>query len=108
LKEEESACTAEIAPLEAKLKELKTRRDELKAQQKGKKDEEIPQSEKEEVDSIDKQSSETTESKKAISAKFAAGNPQVRQLIDLALLANNLLKGEALSNFVKRSVDLLK
>ena len=31
----------------------------------------------------------------------------VRQLIDLALLANNMLKGEALSNFVKRSVDLL-
>ena len=31
----------------------------------------------------------------------------VRQLIDLALLANNMLKGEALSGFVKRSVDLL-
>jgi len=31
----------------------------------------------------------------------------VRQLIDLALLANNMLKGEALANFVKRSVELL-
>jgi molecular chaperone HtpG len=31
----------------------------------------------------------------------------VHQLIDLALLANNMLKGEALSNFVKRSVELL-
>ncbi len=31
----------------------------------------------------------------------------VRQLIDLALLANNMLKGEALSGFVKRRVELL-
>jgi molecular chaperone HtpG len=31
----------------------------------------------------------------------------VRQLIDLALLANNMLKGEALANFVKRSVELM-
>ena len=38
---------------------------------------------------------------------FAAENKQVRQLIDLALLANNMLKGEALANFVKRSVELL-
>ena len=32
----------------------------------------------------------------------------VRQLIDLALLQNGMLKGEALSNFVKRSIDLIK
>jgi molecular chaperone HtpG len=31
----------------------------------------------------------------------------VKQLIDLALLANNMLKGEGLSQFVKRSVELL-
>jgi molecular chaperone HtpG len=31
----------------------------------------------------------------------------VRQLVDLALLANNMLKGEALSTFVRRSISLL-
>ena len=31
----------------------------------------------------------------------------VSQLIDLALLQNGLLKGEALNNFVKRSIDLI-
>jgi molecular chaperone HtpG len=31
----------------------------------------------------------------------------VKQLIDLALLANNMLRGEELSVFVKRSVELL-
>ena len=39
--------------------------------------------------------------------KRYAENKQVRQLIDLALLANNMLKGEALAKFVKRSVELL-
>ena len=31
-----------------------------------------------------------------------------KQLIDLALLSQNLLKGEALSGFIKRSVEIIK
>jgi len=38
---------------------------------------------------------------------FAGETKQVRQLIDLALLASNMLKGVSLANFVKRSVELL-
>jgi molecular chaperone HtpG len=48
-----------------------------------------------------------TDKKKAIIKAFAGENKQVRQLVDLALLANNMLKGEALAKFVKRSVELL-
>ena len=40
-------------------------------------------------------------------AQYAAGIPQVKQIIDLALLQNGLLKGEALAAFIKRSVTLL-
>lgn len=43
---------------------------------------------------------------KAVSA-YAASQPLVGQLIDLALLGNGLLKGEALSRFIDRSVSLL-
>jgi len=32
----------------------------------------------------------------------------IKQLIDLALLSQNLLKGEALTGFIKRSVDIIK
>ena len=39
---------------------------------------------------------------------YAASNPLIKQLIDLALLGNNLLKGQALDEFLKRSVELLK
>ncbi len=40
-------------------------------------------------------------------SEYAAGIPQVKQIIDLALLQNGLLKGESLANFIKRSISLL-
>lgn len=43
-----------------------------------------------------------------VMAEYAAGNPIVHQLIDLALLQNGMLKGEALNKFVKRSIDLIQ
>jgi molecular chaperone HtpG len=46
--------------------------------------------------------------KENLYAEYASKNPQVKQLIDLALLQNGLLKGEALSNFIKRSIELMK
>lgn len=38
---------------------------------------------------------------------YAKTQPEVRQIIDLALLQSNLLKGESLNAFIKRSVQLL-
>ncbi len=38
---------------------------------------------------------------------YAAGKPKVRQVIDIALLRANLLKGESLDAFIRRSVELL-
>ncbi len=38
---------------------------------------------------------------------YAATQPEVRQIIDLALLQSDLLKGEDLSEFIRRSVSLL-
>ena len=46
--------------------------------------------------------------KTAVIADYAKGNSIVHQLIDLALLQNGMLKGEALDRFLKRSVDLIK
>ena len=43
-----------------------------------------------------------------IKASIKEAKPEVvSQLIDLALLQNGLLRGEALNNFVKRSIDLI-
>lgn len=107
LNEEESNCKDEVTPVIAQLNELKTKQDQINESHKGKKDEEIPVAEKDELNELSKQSDELTEKKKSVYKAFAAENKQVRQLIDLALLANNMLKGEALANFVKRSIELM-
>ena len=51
-------------------------------------------------------SSKRRESEKIIN-DYAGKQPLVKQTIDLALLANGLLKGSELSNFIRRSVSLL-
>ena len=56
---------------------------------------------------IEKISSDAEKERSSTLEEYSAGNKLVRQLIDLALLANNMLKGEDLSRFVKRSVELL-
>lgn len=84
--------------------------EEIKGTQKsqeGKKDEEITQAEKDKLEALRKKKAKAEEKKKEIITKFADKKPVVQQLIDLALLANNMLKGEKLSTFVKRSIDLL-
>ncbi len=40
-------------------------------------------------------------------SEYAATQPLVKQLIDLALLGNGLLKGAQLSDFIRRSVEML-
>jgi len=107
LKEEEDACGTGIAPIASELLEVKSKHDKLKESHKDKKDEEIPAAEKAELDDLQKKMDELTDNKKALLKSFAGETKQVRQLIDLALLASNMLKGVALANFVKRSVELL-
>ena len=107
LSEEETACGAEVSPVVTELAEVKAKHDKLKESHKGKKDEEIPTAEKDELSTLAKQMDELGDKKKTVYKAFASENKQVRQLIDLALLANNMLKGEALAKFVKRSVELL-
>ncbi|MEA4850912.1 MAG: molecular chaperone HtpG [Paludibacter sp.] len=107
LNEEETACRAEVSPVATELAEVKAKHDKLKESHKGKKDEEIPTAEKDELSTLAKQMDELGDKKKTVYKAFASENKQVRQLIDLALLANNMLKGEALAKFVKRSVELL-
>ena len=50
---------------------------------------------------------ELNEQANTILAEYAGSNNMVSQLIDLALLGNGMLKGEALSRFIKRSVQMI-
>ena len=105
---EEQACAADIVPIQLSMDDTNNRRNALKKSHEGKKDEEIPTAEKDELSELDKKWNELKTKKEAVLAGYAAQNLVVRQLIDLALLQNGMLKGEALNNFVKRSIELIK
>ncbi len=107
LSDEESACTEKLQPILADLKGWKARQADLREAQNSKKEEEITEAEKEDVTNTNKKIAELRVESNKIIAEYAAGNHKVSQLIDLALLSNGLLKGEALSNFIKRSVELI-
>jgi molecular chaperone HtpG len=80
----------------------------LEKAKEGKKEEEIPQSEKDQMEEVNKKLGELENKRIEMLKKHGKGQKLVKQLIDLALLANNQLKGEDLAAFVKRSVDLIK
>ena len=107
LADEEKECDSVIAPIQQEMNDVDKRRNELKDKQKGKKDEEISTAEKDEVNGLDQKWEELKTKKDEVFAGYAAKNKVVRQLIDLALLQNGMLKGEALNNFVKRSIELI-
>jgi molecular chaperone HtpG len=72
-----------------------------------KKPDEVSQFEKDDLEKLRKELDAIESSRKEILENYGSENKIVKQLIDLALLANNMLKGEDLSTFVKRSVELL-
>lgn len=107
LSDAETACAEKLVPVESEIAMLTLRRNELQKAQEGKKDEEIPTAEKDELNEVEKKIEAQKTEKENILNGYAADNKVVHQLIDLALLQNNMLKGEALTNFVKRSVEMI-
>ncbi|HOZ31171.1 MAG TPA: molecular chaperone HtpG [Bacteroidales bacterium] len=94
---------------DTKIDELKKNKSELeKSLEKYKKEEDKPVEEKKKLDELNDKLISIEDEKAGIYKEFGKKQKIVSQLFDLALLANNLLKGKSLSNFVSRSVELLK
>lgn len=101
--------TAEaLKPIEAELRGLNARQAVLRQEQDKKKPEEITDSEKEDLKKCGEDIRAEQQKRDDVLKKYAEGNDRIHQLIDLALLQNGLLKGEALTRFVKRSVGMIK
>ncbi len=98
---------ASVAPFDGELKGLKADLESLEKLTKDKKEEEITSEEKAKKEELQKKISEVENNRKKVFEDYAASNIKVKQLIDLALLANNMLKGEDLAKFVKRSVEFV-
>ncbi len=98
---------AQMEPIMSQIDTYETRKAELNKAKEGKKDEEIPQTEKDEMEALNKQIEGERKKRTDLLTSFAKDEKLVSQLIDLALLSNNMLKGQSLTNFIKRSVSLM-
>ena len=98
---------AALKPILAELKGLHARQSVLRQQQNDKKPEEITQEMKDDLETCNKSIREEETKRDNIISSYAKDNDIVHQLIDLALLQNGLLKGDALNQFLKRSINLI-
>ena len=97
MNEAESALKDTVEPMEASLAETNNALEEIR------KDD----SKKDEASALEKKAEEIRNNENKAVSEYASSNDKVKQLVDIALLGNGLLKGEALNNFLKRSISLL-
>ena len=107
LENAKSAVSSEIDPLALEMKEKNMEAEKLKEENKNKKEEEVSVADNEAIKNLENTVAELRSKEDAIIEKYASTDKKLRQLIDLSLLANNMLKGEALNNFIKRSTSML-
>ena len=101
-------CGEALKPVLGEIKGQQARLAAIRQNQSKKKPEEVTQDEKDDLAATEKARDEQRNKKQQIIADYAKNNKIVRQLIDLALLQNGMLKGPALDAFIKRSVDLIE
>ncbi|MFV0376160.1 MAG: molecular chaperone HtpG [Mangrovibacterium sp.] len=105
--DKETVLSVEIERLRDELSALKTEEGSLEKATEGKKDEEVSVAEKEKLDDVRSKISALEADKRGKLEHFGKDNKLAKQLVDLALLANGLLKGADLDKFVRRSVELM-
>ena len=108
LDESRAATEEALKPIDSELKGQEARLAAIRQAQDKKKWDEITQEEKDQKAEAEKAVQAEKDKKTAVIADYAKTNSVVHQLIDLALLQNGMLKGEALDRFLKRSVDLIQ
>jgi len=108
LESKDKKLSSQLEKLGAELTAKKEEISVLEKAKEGKKEEEIPQADKEKLDDLNNKLSELEETKRNKLTDFGKKNKLAKQMVDLALLANGMLKGADLDKFVKRSVELIK
>ena len=107
LEEITTACAEGTTPLLEQLAAKKAEEATLQEAQKGKKEADLTQEEKDAVTNITKELAALKQQLKEQYGAYAASNDKLHQLMDIAMLAAGQLKGEALAKFVSRSVEML-
>ena len=99
---------AKVKEINEKIKPVQEEKAALDKAQEKKKEEEIPQADKDKVSDLETKLRDLENEKTEVLKNYGNENKLIKQMIDLALLSNNMLRGEDLTKFVKRSVELIK
>lgn len=106
--QKDNILKAEIEGFDSKNAELQKQLDQINETNKDKKEDEISTEDKDNRSSIQKEIDQVKNDRKSVVAGFANKNDILKQVADLALLANNMLKGKELNDFIKRSYGMIK
>lgn len=97
----------ELSKFDEELKPVITEHDSLEKELKDKKDDEISQEQKDKREELNTKLEEIKNRRSEVLKAYGKKNNLAKQLVDLALLSNNMLKGEELTRFIKRSFELI-
>ena len=70
-------------------------------------DKEPDEEQKKQLSENEARAADVRKQEETVLTEYASGQDRVKQLVDIALLSNGMLKGEALSKFLQRSISLL-
>ena len=107
LASEKEVVEPKLSTLRAELQEQSELVEAARTVQSAKKPEEVSVAEREELDALTSKQAELEGKISEEIKKFGSEELLVGQLVDLALLGNGLLSGEALAAFIRRSQQLL-
>ena len=79
----------------------------IKAINDAKGDKEPDEEQKKQLSENEARAADVRKQEETVLTEYASGQDRVKQLVDIALLSNGMLKGEALSKFLQRSISLL-
>lgn len=106
--QKDGALGEELNQFASQIQSKKSEIEALNKLKEGKKEEEVPQEEKDKLNNLNGELSKIEGDRREKLQSFGKSSDLAQQLVDLALLANNMLKGKALNDFVQRSVQLMK
>ena len=103
----ERECGEKVAAADKKIESLRNQLSSLETLLKDKKSEEYTDEERTQKSDLEAKIDEKLRQRTELLREEGRKNILVKQLIDLALLSNGMLKGESLAAFIRRSVKLI-
>ena len=100
----QSAVGSQVEALES---DLAAANAAIKAINDAKGDKELDEAQKQQLADNEAKAADLRKQEETLLTEYANGQDKVKQLVDIALLGNGMLKGEALSKFLQRSISLL-